>query len=104
MSVNSILQPGVKSHQHVSAADKHDSCITAKGSLLWTVQCRVDVTSSTQNSKHGKALLGVIMQLLGEMVAPAVVQRALSCLLAMVAITPMDSRAAFVPVITSGEI
>ncbi|DBB01488.1 TPA: hypothetical protein ACH3X1_000142 [Trebouxia sp. C0004] len=53
------------------------------------------------NKQLDKLLLDVIIkQLLAS--APSVVQPALSCLRAMVAVTPSDSRAAFAPLITSG--
>ena len=50
-----------------------------------------------------KRLLDLIIQLLLADTAPSVVQPALSCLLATVAVTPSHSRAAFAPLITSGS-
>ncbi|KAL0035650.1 hypothetical protein WJX79_005806 [Trebouxia sp. C0005] len=64
---------------------------------------RAQARSSTGGNKQlDKLLLDLIIKLLLAATAPSVVQPALSCLLAMVAVTPSDSRAAFAPLITSG--
>ena len=48
-------------------------------------------------------LLDLMVQLLLADPAPSVIQPALSCLLATVAVTPSHSRAAYAPLITSGS-
>jgi len=50
-----------------------------------------------------KLLLDLIIKLLLAATAPSIVQPALSCLLATVAVTPSHSRAAFAPLVTSGS-
>ena len=65
---------------------------------------RAQSTSSVGGNKQlDKLLLDVIIKLLLAATAPSVVQPALSCLRATVAVTPSDSRAAFAPLITSGS-
>jgi len=65
---------------------------------------RAQASSSIGGNKQlDKLLLDLIIELLPAATAPSVVQPALSCLLATVAVTPSDSRAAFAPLITSGR-
>ena len=60
-------------------------------------------SSSGGNKQLDKVLLDLIIKLLLAASAPSVVQPALTCLLAIVAVTPSHSRAAFAPLMTSGR-